>query len=119
MVKVGLNEGKKQWLILKSKKKVSGIAPLQPLTLAPFRAWGVKQELVVPLATKVGFFISERKMVFEIFLMDGGVIGQLVQDDHVTKLHFFPSDRCATFAVKKMAQMWPIYCSSTLVVAIK
>jgi hypothetical protein len=50
-------------LILNPKKKVSGIAPLQPLTLAPFRAWGIQQELVVPLATKVWIFISERKMV--------------------------------------------------------
>jgi hypothetical protein len=58
LVKVGLNGAKKQLLITNSRKKVSGIAPLQPLTLAPFRAWGVQQELVVPLGTKVRIFIS-------------------------------------------------------------
>ncbi|EON78179.1 hypothetical protein ADIS_1376 [Lunatimonas lonarensis] len=34
-------------------KKISGIAPLQPPTLASFRTWGIQQELVVPLGTKV------------------------------------------------------------------
>jgi len=33
-------------------KKRSGIAPLQPPTLASFRTWGIQQELVVPLGYK-------------------------------------------------------------------
>jgi len=34
-------------------QKRSGIAPLQLLTLASFRTWGIQQELVVPLGHKV------------------------------------------------------------------
>jgi len=37
----------------KMGKKRSGIAPLRLLTLASFRTWGIQQELVVPLATKI------------------------------------------------------------------
>jgi hypothetical protein len=33
-------------------QKRSGIAPLQLLTLASFRTWGIQQELVVPLGHK-------------------------------------------------------------------
>jgi len=33
-------------------QKRSGIAPLQPPTLASFRTWGIQQELVVPLGHK-------------------------------------------------------------------
>jgi len=33
-------------------QKRSGIAPLQPPTLASFRTWGIQQELVVPLGYK-------------------------------------------------------------------
>ncbi len=36
----GKNEGTK-------KGQVTYIAPLQPPTLAPFRTWGIQQELVV------------------------------------------------------------------------
>jgi hypothetical protein len=36
----------------KKIKKRSGIAPLQLLTLASFRTWGIQQELVVPLGHK-------------------------------------------------------------------
>jgi hypothetical protein len=37
----------------KNGQKRSGIAPLRLLTLASFRTWGIQQELVVPLATKI------------------------------------------------------------------
>ena len=39
----------KKW---EKSKKRSGIAPLRLLTLAPFRTWGIQQELVVPLGRK-------------------------------------------------------------------
>lgn len=39
-------------------QKRSGIAPLQLLTLASFRTWGIQQELVVPLGYKCTSKIS-------------------------------------------------------------
>lgn len=42
----------------KKNKKRSGIAPLRLLTLAPFRTWGIQQELVVPLGRKCKAKIS-------------------------------------------------------------
>ncbi|GAA0881047.1 hypothetical protein GCM10009119_40170 [Algoriphagus jejuensis] len=42
-------------------QKRSGIAPLQPPTLASFRTWGIQQELVVPLGHKGKVNFTPRK----------------------------------------------------------
>ncbi|EKB50753.1 hypothetical protein B879_00733 [Cecembia lonarensis LW9] len=56
---------------LKDVKKVSGIAPLQPPTLASFRTWGIQQELVVPLVTKVRQNYLVAKLLVKIPLILG------------------------------------------------
>ncbi len=51
------------------KKGKPNIAPLQLLTLATFRSWGIQQELVVPAcrAAKVMHLIACDKLVFIIY----------------------------------------------------
>jgi len=46
--------------------KKSGIAPLQPPTLASFRTWGIQQELVVPLVYKGMPKLSSYKNLIKI-----------------------------------------------------